>query len=122
MPLAWAKKARRWLACIKHEGRKQHLGYFDKEQDAARAFDEAALRLRGSQAHGRQHGRQGPAWRLNFATEAQIAAAAEADAVVERTERKERQERQRKKAQKKRKKERRKAEQAAAKKAAVAVK
>ena len=56
--VSWAKKARRWLACIKHEGRKQHLGYFDKEQDATRAFDEAALRLRGSQAHGRQHGRR----------------------------------------------------------------
>ena len=80
--VCWAKRERRWLASIRHEGQLQHLGYFDEEQDAARAFDEAALRLRGDQAHGRR-GRQGPAWRLNFATEAQIAVAAEAEAAVE---------------------------------------
>jgi hypothetical protein len=45
--------------------RKQHvLGHFDDERVAARAFDTAARRLRGDDAHG---GRAGRNWfRLNF--------------------------------------------------------
>ena len=29
----WSKRERRWQASIRHEGRNQHLGYFDEEQD-----------------------------------------------------------------------------------------
>ena len=46
------------------------LGYFDDAAEAARAFDEAARRLRGDEAHG---GRGG-VWRLNFPTEVEAAA------------------------------------------------
>ena len=79
----WAKRARRWRASIWHEGRNQHLGYFDEEQDAARAFDEVALRLRGDQAHGGAYRGGTQTWWLNFATEAQTAAAAETKTAVE---------------------------------------
>ena len=64
---------RQWRANISHEGRLQNLGTFAEEQDATRAFDEAVLWLRAAKAHGRR-GHHGPAWRLNFAMEAQIAA------------------------------------------------
>ena len=44
----WAKKQRPWWAAIWHEGRPHHVGYFDEEQDATRAFDKAALRWPGA--------------------------------------------------------------------------
>ncbi len=50
--MSWFKKNRRWTAGIHHEGRKQYLGYFTEEKAAARAYDEAARRLRGDKAHG----------------------------------------------------------------------
>jgi hypothetical protein len=47
------------------------LGYFDDEQEAARAFDTAARRLRGDEAHGGRAG--GKNWyRLNFPTEREV--------------------------------------------------
>ena len=56
---------RKWQAAIKHDERTRYLGYFaqDKEEDAARAFDEAALRLRGAQAY---QSAKGTGWGLNF--------------------------------------------------------
>ena len=72
--VSWPKKGRRWRAEIWHEGRKQRLGSFAEEEAAARAFDDAARRLRGDEAHG---GGRTSEWRLNFPTEAEAAAAAQ---------------------------------------------
>eukprot|EP01045_Picozoa_sp_COSAG04_P031349 COSAG04_NODE_5770_length_1497_cov_1.954936_1_plen_170_part_10 len=63
------KGKRRWTAGIWHQGRTHHLGFFAEEEVAARAYDDAARRLRGEQAHGRRSG-----WWLNFPTEAEAAA------------------------------------------------
>eukprot|EP01045_Picozoa_sp_COSAG04_P020658 COSAG04_NODE_2138_length_4717_cov_3.408402_2_plen_835_part_00 len=63
--VSWVKSRRRWYASIYHEGLKQHLGSFAQEEEAARAFDDAARRLRGDEAHGGQAG-YGNIWRLNF--------------------------------------------------------
>lgn len=67
-----------------HDGTHNNFGYFDSEQEAATAFDEAARRLRPQgQAHGGwsngQHGwAKGQNWlRLNFPTAAEKAYAAQ---------------------------------------------
>eukprot|EP01046_Picozoa_sp_COSAG06_P014969 COSAG06_NODE_944_length_11374_cov_56.333392_5_plen_313_part_00 len=81
----WHTQIRKWQASISHDGRHHYLGCFaeDEEDGAARAFDEAARRLRGAQAHG---GRSGSAtWRLNFPTEAEVAAAAQLPAAQRKT-------------------------------------
>ena len=66
--VSWAKEQRRWRAYIEHEGRSQHLGSFAEEEAAARAFDTAARRLRGDEAHG---GGYAGRWRLNCPTDAE---------------------------------------------------
>ena len=69
----WNMRSGRWQAGIQqHDGSKHHLGCFDDEQEAARAFDDAARRLRSKgMAHG---GRSGSHWqRLNFPTAAETA-------------------------------------------------
>ena len=67
------KRTRKWGARITHDGKKQHLGSFDDEQEAARAVDTAARRLRGQNAHG---GRAGTNWlRLNFPSKREVARA-----------------------------------------------
>ena len=71
--VCWDKGKRRWEAAITHEGRHQRLGRFVEEEAAARAYDEAARRLRGEAAHG--GGRTaGHRWRLNFPTDAEAEA------------------------------------------------
>ena len=53
------------MARIYHGGKRQHLGYFDDEHEAARAVDTGARRLRGEDAHGGRGGNN--MWhRLNF--------------------------------------------------------
>ena len=65
--VSWYKSKRKWGARIHHDGKQQHLGCFDDEQEAARAVDTAARRLRGDDAH---RGQSGTHWhRLNFPTE-----------------------------------------------------
>jgi hypothetical protein len=62
--VCWNKKNRKWRAEIGQDGKRQRLGYFDDEREAARAFDTVVRRLRGEDAHG---GRAGRNWlRLNF--------------------------------------------------------
>jgi hypothetical protein len=41
--VVWAQRERKWRARI-GEGGRQHLGYFDDPRDAARAYNEAAMK------------------------------------------------------------------------------
>jgi hypothetical protein len=80
--VCWNKKRRKWIARIKHDGKKKHLGRFDDEHVAARAADAAARRLRGEDAHGRQTIGGGHTWRLNFPTEGEVKRAKDIGALL----------------------------------------
>jgi hypothetical protein len=45
--VCWHRKAGKWCAVIKFEGRRIWLGYFDDEVEAARVYDRAAVELFG---------------------------------------------------------------------------
>lgn len=58
--VSWSTKSRKWRAqCYTATGRNKHLGHFDTEEEAARAYDACAAR------------EQGPFARLNFAAAAE---------------------------------------------------
>jgi hypothetical protein len=65
--VTWHKQNTKWMARIKVPGEKdaKYLGCFADERDAARAFDTAARRARGKDAHGGRSGTN----RLNFPTD-----------------------------------------------------
>lgn len=43
----WAPHAKKWVAEIRFQGKKTHLGYFAQKEDGARAYDAAATRVFG---------------------------------------------------------------------------
>lgn len=47
----YAKRDKRWIACIKHEGKYKHIGMYGTEEEAARAYDVFALEARGKFAY-----------------------------------------------------------------------
>jgi hypothetical protein len=46
--VSWHIRRNKWHAHIRHEGRLQHLGYFDDPISAARAYDAAAIEMFGA--------------------------------------------------------------------------
>ena len=46
--VAWVRRYGKWWAYINHSGRRRHLGYFDDEIEAAKAYNAAAVELFGS--------------------------------------------------------------------------
>lgn len=45
------KRSQKWQANIRIEGKQTYLGEFESKEDAARAYNEAALKYRGQFAH-----------------------------------------------------------------------
>jgi hypothetical protein len=49
--VSWVSRSARWYASIKVDGRSKNLGYFCNVEDAALAYDEAAVKFFGEFAH-----------------------------------------------------------------------
>jgi len=45
--VSWRKRGEKWLAKLSVNGTKIHMGFFNEEDDAARAYDAAAFRKDG---------------------------------------------------------------------------
>jgi hypothetical protein len=50
------KHSKKWRATIGHSGKHKHIGYFDSPEEAARAYDDAALRQFGEFARLNEEG------------------------------------------------------------------
>jgi hypothetical protein len=46
----WQKSDNKWIAAIRYDDKKHHLGYFEEEEKAARAYDRAARTQHGEKA------------------------------------------------------------------------
>ncbi len=49
----WCKKAKKWCASIQPNGKKIYLGYFKEKEDAVKAREEAEVKYKFHQNHGR---------------------------------------------------------------------
>jgi hypothetical protein len=47
----WRSDRLMWAASIRSDGKLKHIGYFDSEEDAARAYDAVAKRIHGIYSH-----------------------------------------------------------------------
>ena len=47
MGMRWDKQMRRWQVVVSHQGKREHIGYFDDKIKAARAYDRAARKYHG---------------------------------------------------------------------------
>lgn len=45
--VTWNKRAKKWMVYITNNGKQKHLGYFDSETDAAKAYNRAAIERDG---------------------------------------------------------------------------
>lgn len=61
----WHKRLKKWTAAIGVNYRQKHLGYFDDQEDAAKAYDVAAAKLHGLFAKLNSQG-QAPRGKLRF--------------------------------------------------------